>query len=92
MLVFIAKYKLMTFEVHQIALLLDVHETTVRHHIRQGHLPAQRIGKSYRIEPDGLKTFFGYWAPGASWQQYLRSRENDPDAGETARALLQMEP
>ncbi|KAF0846997.1 excisionase family DNA binding protein [Nocardia caishijiensis] len=43
----------------QVAELLGLHVRTVRGYVRDGKLPAARIGKQYRITHDDLETFTG---------------------------------
>ncbi len=45
--------------VEQAASVLSLHPKTVLRHIRDGRLPATRIGKSYRIERAALDAFAG---------------------------------
>ncbi|MDG4762700.1 helix-turn-helix domain-containing protein [Solwaraspora sp. WMMD406] len=45
--------------VEQVADRLDLHVRTVRGYIRDGRLPAVRIGKQYRIAPADLDAFTG---------------------------------
>lgn len=45
--------------VEQAAEQLKLHPKTVLRHIREGRLPATRIGKSYRIERSKLAAFAG---------------------------------
>lgn len=45
--------------VEQAAEQLKLHPKTVLRHIREGRLPATRIGKSYRIERSKLDAFAG---------------------------------
>lgn len=52
------------YTVEQVADLLDLHVKTVRGYIRDGRLPAVRIGKRYRIAKDDLAAFTGLPAPG----------------------------
>lgn len=42
-----------------VADLLGLHVRTVRRHIREGRLPATRIGNRYRIAPPDLEAFAG---------------------------------
>lgn len=45
--------------VEQAAELLNLHPKTVRRYIREGRLPATRVGKSYRIGRANLDAFAG---------------------------------
>jgi len=45
--------------VEQAADVLSLHPKTVLRHIREGRLPATRIGKGYRIERSALESFAG---------------------------------
>ncbi|WP_336082561.1 helix-turn-helix domain-containing protein [Nocardia sp. SSK8] len=47
------------YSVEQVAELLGLHVRTVRSYVRDGKLPAARIGKQYRITQDDLETFTG---------------------------------
>lgn len=47
------------YSVDQVADLLGLHVRTVRGYVRDGKLPAARIGKQYRITHDDLETFTG---------------------------------
>ncbi|WP_072806261.1 helix-turn-helix domain-containing protein [Rhodococcoides yunnanense] len=47
------------YTAEQVAELLGLHVRTVRNYIQDGRLPAVRIGKQYRITPDGLATLTG---------------------------------
>ncbi|MEV4803179.1 helix-turn-helix domain-containing protein [Nonomuraea sp. NPDC049421] len=47
------------YTVDQVADLLGLHVKTVRGYIRDGRLPAVRIGKQYRIAKDDLAAFTG---------------------------------
>ena len=53
------------YTVEDAAERLDVHVKTVRRFIRQGRLPAKRIGKEYRITKAALDEFAGV-APASS--------------------------
>lgn len=57
------------YSVDEVAGLLGLHVRTVRNYVRDGRLPAVRIGKQYRIAADDLETFTGHPVseePGAS--------------------------
>ncbi|WP_188197417.1 helix-turn-helix domain-containing protein [Nonomuraea sp. SYSU D8015] len=47
------------YTVEQAAGLLGLHVKTVRNYVRDGRLPAVRIGKQYRIAKDHLAAFAG---------------------------------
>ncbi|MGF0316184.1 helix-turn-helix domain-containing protein [Nocardia fluminea] len=47
------------YSVEQVAELLGLHVRTVRSYVREGKLPAARIGKQYRITHEDLETFTG---------------------------------
>jgi excisionase family DNA binding protein len=47
------------FTVEEVAGRLDLHVRTVRRMIREGRLPAKRIGKEYRITRSALENFAG---------------------------------
>ncbi|MEV0074975.1 helix-turn-helix domain-containing protein [Nocardia neocaledoniensis] len=47
------------YSVEQVAELLGLHVRTVRSYVRDGKLPAARIGKQYRIAHEDLETFTG---------------------------------
>jgi excisionase family DNA binding protein len=49
----------MLLTVEQAAEQLKLHPKTVLRHIRDGRLPAKRIGKAYRIEQSRLDAFAG---------------------------------
>lgn len=51
------------YTAEQVAELLGLHVRTVRNYIQDGRLPAVRIGKQYRITPDGLATLTGSEQP-----------------------------
>lgn len=51
------------YTVDQIASLLEMHPKTIRRYIRQGRLPARKIGKQYRIHGRDLNDFVGSRAP-----------------------------
>ncbi|KZF09554.1 MAG: helix-turn-helix domain-containing protein [Rhodococcus sp. (in: high G+C Gram-positive bacteria)] len=54
------------YTAEQVAELLGLHVRTVRNYIQDGRLPAVRIGKQYRITPDGLAALTGGEAPTAA--------------------------
>lgn len=43
--------------VDQVAAKLQVRSTTIREWIRKGQLPAVKLGRIYRIEPEQLERF-----------------------------------
>ncbi|TMR90822.1 helix-turn-helix domain-containing protein [Nonomuraea basaltis] len=47
------------YTVEQVASLLGLHVKTVRNYVRDGRLPAVRIGKQYRIAKEDLAAFSG---------------------------------
>ncbi|MET9954327.1 helix-turn-helix domain-containing protein [Streptomyces sp. NPDC006339] len=47
------------YTVEQVAGLLDLHVKTVRGYVRDGRLPATRVGRQYRIRPEDLDAFTG---------------------------------
>ncbi|MEV4177592.1 helix-turn-helix domain-containing protein [Nonomuraea sp. NPDC049709] len=47
------------YTVEQVANLLGLHVKTVRNYVRDGRLPAVRIGKQYRIAKEDLAAFTG---------------------------------
>lgn len=47
------------YTVEQVAELLGLHVKTVRNYVREGRLPAVRIGKRYRIAKEDLEAFTG---------------------------------
>ncbi|MFF0628200.1 helix-turn-helix domain-containing protein [Streptomyces sp. NPDC004296] len=47
------------YSVEQVAERLGLHARTVRNYVRDGRLPAVRIGKQYRIAHEDLETFTG---------------------------------
>jgi excisionase family DNA binding protein len=73
------------FTVEDVAERLNLHVKTVRRFIRQGRLPAKRIGKEYRITRAALEDFAGATtdpgtAPIARTRQVLVSSIVDVDA------------
>ena len=73
------------FTVDDVAGRLNLHVKTVRRYIRQGRLPAKRIGKAYRITRAALDEFAGTTtdpvaAPVARTRQVLVSSVLDVDA------------
>lgn len=47
------------YSVNEVAERLGLHVRTVRTYVRDGKLPAVRIGKQYRITPEALEAFAG---------------------------------
>ncbi|MEO3885362.1 helix-turn-helix domain-containing protein [Nonomuraea sp. B5E05] len=47
------------YTVEQVAAQLGLHVKTVRNYVREGRLPAVRIGKRYRIAKEDLAAFTG---------------------------------
>jgi excisionase family DNA binding protein len=73
------------FTVDEIAGRLNLHVKTVRRFIREGRLPAKRIGKEYRITRSALEEFAGTAShpsivPVPSTRQVLVSSIVDVDA------------
>ena len=60
--------------VEQAAEQLSLHPKTVLRHIREGRLPATRIGKSYRIEQARLDAFAGVASGGGSGNAVSKAR------------------
>jgi len=52
------------YSVGEVAERLGLHVRTVRGYVRDGKLPAVRIGKQYRITDDALREFTGGPVPG----------------------------
>jgi excisionase family DNA binding protein len=51
------------YSADEVADLLGLHVRTVRGYVRDGRLPAVRIGKQYRISEDDLRTLTGGHEP-----------------------------
>ncbi len=73
------------FTVDDVASRLNLHVKTVRRFIREGRLPAKRIGKEYRITRSALEAFAGITpeprtAPISRTRQVLVSSIVDVDA------------
>ncbi|MEW2439811.1 helix-turn-helix domain-containing protein, partial [Streptomyces caniferus] len=47
------------YSVEQVAERLGLHVRTIRNYVRDGRLPAVRIGKQYRIAHEDLEAFTG---------------------------------
>ena len=47
------------FTVDEVAQVLDLHPKTVRRHIREGRLPAARVGGEWRVREEDLGAFLG---------------------------------
>lgn len=62
------------YSVDQVAGLLGLHVRTVRTYVRDGKLPAVRIGKQYRIAHADLAAFTGRPVPASARQTARRSR------------------
>jgi excisionase family DNA binding protein len=62
------------FTVDEVAERLNLHVKTVRRFIRDGRLPAKRIGKEYRITRSALDEFAGT-SPGSSNGAIARTRQ-----------------
>ena len=60
--------------VEQAAEQLSLHPKTVLRHIREGRLPATRIGKSYRIEQARLDAFAGVASGSGSGNAVSKAR------------------
>lgn len=45
------------FSIDEAAAVLGVHERTIRYHIKNGTLPAGKIGRAWRIAKDDLLAF-----------------------------------
>ena len=63
------------FTVDEVAGRLNLHAKTVRRFIRDGRLPAKRIGKEYRITRSALDEFAGTAASEPSDAAISRSRQ-----------------
>lgn len=51
--------------IHDVALLCQLHEVTVRRHISQGRLPAVRVGKGVRVRKEDLESYIEPTTPSA---------------------------
>ncbi len=45
------------YSVKQIAKMLDMHPKTIQRYMREGRLPAQKVGKEWRVTGHSLSTF-----------------------------------
>lgn len=62
------------YSVEEVAERLGLHVRTVRGYVRDGKLPAVRIGKQYRIAHPDLETFTGRPVPDALRESVSRQR------------------
>lgn len=62
------------FSVGEVAERLGLHVRTVRGYVRDGKLPAVRIGKQYRITEHALRAFTGGPVPGTARESAGRIR------------------
>ncbi|QNG18788.1 helix-turn-helix domain-containing protein [Rhodococcus triatomae] len=60
--------------VDQVAEHLGLHVRTIRNYVREGRLPAVRIGKQYRIAREDLETFTGRAVPEPLRDSVVRRR------------------
>lgn len=65
------------YSVDEVADRLGLHVRTVRGYVRDGKLPATRIGKQYRIAAADLETFTGLPAPGGPRESAARQRHSE---------------
>lgn len=65
------------YSVEQVAERLGLHVRTVRNYVRDGKLPAVRIGKQYRIAHTDLEAFTGRPAPAPARETVRRERHTD---------------
>jgi excisionase family DNA binding protein len=68
------------YSVEQVAERLGLHVRTVRNYVRDGKLPAVRIGKQYRIANSDLESFTGRPAPAPLREAVTRQRRADVSA------------
>ncbi|MFG2224992.1 helix-turn-helix domain-containing protein [Streptomyces sp. NPDC048644] len=54
------------FSLEQVAEQLGLHVRTIRNYVRDGRLPAVRIGKQYRVAHEDLEAFTGRPVPSGS--------------------------
>ncbi|MFE6686341.1 helix-turn-helix domain-containing protein [Streptomyces sp. NPDC057743] len=65
------------YTVEQVASWLELHVRTVRNYVRDGRLPAVRIGKQYRIAHEDLETFTGRPVPAPDGATAGRPRHSE---------------
>ncbi|MFI6869729.1 helix-turn-helix domain-containing protein [Nocardia sp. NPDC050406] len=65
------------YSVEEVADRLGLHVRTVRGYVRDGKLPAVRIGKQYRIAHDDLATFTGRPVPETPRETAARQRHTE---------------
>jgi len=65
------------YSVEQVAERLGLHVRTVRNYVRDGKLPAVRIGKQYRITQADLETFTGSPVAAPLRETVARHRHTD---------------
>ncbi|MFJ9614340.1 helix-turn-helix domain-containing protein [Streptomyces noursei] len=65
------------YSVEQVAEHLGLHVRTVRNYVRDGRLPAVRIGKQYRIAHEDLETFTGRPMPAPDDGRVVRQRHTE---------------
>ncbi len=65
------------YSVEQVAERLGLHVRTIRNYVRDGKLPAVRIGKQYRITQSDLDAFTGRAVPAPPRETVRRQRHTD---------------
>lgn len=65
------------YSVEQVAERLGLHVRTVRNYVRDGRLPAVRIGKQYRIAHEDLEAFTGRPVPAPLRDTVRRQRHTE---------------
>ncbi|MVU83225.1 helix-turn-helix domain-containing protein [Nocardia sp. ET3-3] len=65
------------YSVDEVAERLGLHVRTVRGYVRDGKLPATRIGKQYRITRADLEAFTGHPAPDSLRESVARQRHSE---------------